>query len=197
MGRDGMPTPAGTLVDGQQHGSPLRDDVLHIDELRLGQARSAAYQMMREAGPVVRDAQGAYVVTDAESASYVLRLPSCSLSTSWRPARARRRTGQRPWSASITCTLYSGRLPSPARESTTVKRSEQAMTVVARCSSGPGRAARRPGPGRLSASRRAALWLHRPGPPARVQSGRSWLRYTWFPSRPWLRYGCSPRASPR
>jgi len=75
MGRDGMPTPAGTLVDGQQHGSPLRDDVLHIDELPLGQARSAAYQMMREAGPVVRDAQGAYVVTDAESASYVLRHP--------------------------------------------------------------------------------------------------------------------------
>jgi cytochrome P450 len=75
MGRDDMPLPAGSLANGQQAMSPLRDGVLHVEELPLKQARGAAYQLIREAGPVVRDAHGAYLVTDMESASYVLRHP--------------------------------------------------------------------------------------------------------------------------
>src|SRR5262249_34502813 len=37
--------------------------------------RSLAYQMIRDAGPVVRDAHGAFLVTGAQPADYVLRHP--------------------------------------------------------------------------------------------------------------------------
>ncbi len=75
MGRDGMPSSAGTLADGPQEGNPLRDGVLHLEELPMADSRRAAYQMIRDAGPVIKDAHGAYLVTDADSASYVLRHP--------------------------------------------------------------------------------------------------------------------------
>ena len=80
-----MPSSAGTLADGVQRDNPrrdsslrdnpLRDGMLHLEELPLAQSRSAAYQIVRDAGPVVRDAHGAYLVSDAEAVSYVLRHP--------------------------------------------------------------------------------------------------------------------------
>lgn len=71
-----MPAAAGTAGAVQQHEQPLRDGVLHVEELPLPRSRTAAYRMLREAGPVVRDAHGAYLVTDAASVSYVLRRPA-------------------------------------------------------------------------------------------------------------------------
>jgi cytochrome P450 len=41
----------------------------------MERTRSAAYQIVHQAGPVVRDAHGAYLVTDADSASFVFRHP--------------------------------------------------------------------------------------------------------------------------
>ncbi|HUZ55459.1 MAG TPA: cytochrome P450 [Streptosporangiaceae bacterium] len=80
-----MPSSAEILADGQHRGnpprdnppreSPLRGGTLHVEELPLAQSRTAAYQIMRDAGPVVRDAHGAYLVSDAEAVSYVLRHP--------------------------------------------------------------------------------------------------------------------------
>lgn len=75
MGRDGNPSSAGTLADGLQGANPLRDGVLHVEELPMADSRTAAYQIIRHAGPVVRDAHGAYLVCDANAASYILRHP--------------------------------------------------------------------------------------------------------------------------
>jgi hypothetical protein len=68
MGADGMPSSAGILADGLQRDNPprgnsprdnpLRGGMLHVEELPLADSRTAAYQMIREAGPVVRDAHG-------------------------------------------------------------------------------------------------------------------------------------------
>jgi len=54
----------------------LRGGVLHLEELPVADSRTAAYQIIREAGPAVRDAHGAYLVTDAETALHVLRHPA-------------------------------------------------------------------------------------------------------------------------
>lgn len=56
-------------------GTPLRAGVLHIEELPMASDRNLAYQMIRDAGPVVRDAYGAFLVTGAQPADYVLRHP--------------------------------------------------------------------------------------------------------------------------
>ena len=56
-------------------GTPLRAGVLHIEELPMAGDRSLAYQIIRDAGPVVRDAHGAFLVTGASAADYVLRHP--------------------------------------------------------------------------------------------------------------------------
>jgi cytochrome P450 len=53
----------------------LRAGVLHIEQLPIAGDRSLAYQMIRDAGPVVRDAHGAFLVTGADAADYVLRHP--------------------------------------------------------------------------------------------------------------------------
>jgi cytochrome P450 len=57
------------------HGNQLRDGVLHVEELPMAGNRGLAYEMMLEAGPVVRDAHGAFVITEASAASYALRHP--------------------------------------------------------------------------------------------------------------------------
>lgn len=66
-----MPSSAGLLADGLQrdnpprdHSSrenPLRGGILHLEELPLAHSRNAAYQIVRDAGPVARDAHGAYL----------------------------------------------------------------------------------------------------------------------------------------
>ena len=56
-------------------GNQLRDGVLHVEELPMAASRGLAYRIMRDAGPVVRDAHGAFLITDAASASYALRHP--------------------------------------------------------------------------------------------------------------------------
>lgn len=70
-----MPSSAGTLAGRPQHDNPLRGGILHVEELPMADSRTAAYQIIRNAGPVVRDAHGAYLVTDAEAIWYVLRHP--------------------------------------------------------------------------------------------------------------------------
>lgn len=85
-----MPSSAQILADGLQRDSqqrdtqprdnsprenPLRGGMLHVEELPLARSRSAAYRIVRDAGPVVRDAHGAYLVSDAEAVSWVLRHP--------------------------------------------------------------------------------------------------------------------------
>jgi cytochrome P450 len=59
----------------RSHGNQLRDGVLHVEELPMAGNRGLAYLMMLEAGPVVRDAHGAFVITEASAASYALRHP--------------------------------------------------------------------------------------------------------------------------
>jgi cytochrome P450 len=49
--------------------------VLHVEELPMAASRGLAYQIMRDAGPVVRDAHGAFLITQAAAASYALRHP--------------------------------------------------------------------------------------------------------------------------
>jgi cytochrome P450 len=49
--------------------------MLHVEELPMAESRGLAYQMMLEAGPVVRDAHGAFVITDAAAATFALRNP--------------------------------------------------------------------------------------------------------------------------
>ena len=53
----------------------MRAGVLHIEELPMADDRSLAYQIISDAGPVVRDAHGAFLVTGASAADYVLRHP--------------------------------------------------------------------------------------------------------------------------
>ncbi|HEX6932428.1 MAG TPA: cytochrome P450 [Streptosporangiaceae bacterium] len=56
-------------------GNQLRDGVLHVEELPMAASRGLAYRIMRDAGPVVRDAHGAFLITEAAAASYALRHP--------------------------------------------------------------------------------------------------------------------------
>jgi hypothetical protein len=72
---DAMLAPAGTLIGRERHRGPLRDGVLHMEELPVSASRTEACQIVRAAGPVVRDTHGAYVITDAETAAYVLPHP--------------------------------------------------------------------------------------------------------------------------
>ncbi len=56
-------------------GNQLRGGVLHVEELPMAASRGLAYQLMLDAGPVVRDAHGAFVITEAAAAGYALRHP--------------------------------------------------------------------------------------------------------------------------
>ena len=56
-------------------GNPLRGGMLHVEELPMAASRGLAYQMMLGAGPVVRDAHGVFVITEAAAATYALRHP--------------------------------------------------------------------------------------------------------------------------
>jgi len=49
--------------------------MLHVEELPMANSRGLAYKLMLEAGPVVRDAHGAFVITDAAAATFALRHP--------------------------------------------------------------------------------------------------------------------------
>jgi len=75
MGGDSMPGSAASVADPAVGDNPLRDGVLHMEELPVPDSRTAAYQIIRDAGPVIRDAHGAYVVTDSAAAHFVLRHP--------------------------------------------------------------------------------------------------------------------------
>jgi cytochrome P450 len=70
-----MSAPTNTTVSAAVSESPLRDGVLHLEELPVADSRTAAYQIIHDAGPVIRDAHGAYLVTDHEAADFVLRHP--------------------------------------------------------------------------------------------------------------------------
>jgi hypothetical protein len=49
--------------------------MLHVEELPMAASRCLAYQMMLDAGPVVPDAHGAFVITESAAATYALRHP--------------------------------------------------------------------------------------------------------------------------
>jgi cytochrome P450 len=49
--------------------------MLHVEELPMAASRGLAYQMMLDAGPVVPDAHGAFVITESAAATYALRHP--------------------------------------------------------------------------------------------------------------------------
>lgn len=53
----------------------LRGGMLHVEELPMADRRGLGYQIMLDAGPVVRDAHGAFVITDAAAATFALRHP--------------------------------------------------------------------------------------------------------------------------
>ncbi len=59
----------------RRDGNQLRGGVLHVEELPMAASRGLAYEIMRDAGPVVRDAHGAFLITEAAAASYALRHP--------------------------------------------------------------------------------------------------------------------------
>lgn len=54
---------------------PPTDDVLRFEQLPMAESRTAAYKIVRDAGPVARDDHGAYVITTAEGAEFALRNP--------------------------------------------------------------------------------------------------------------------------
>lgn len=56
-------------------GNQLRGGMLHVEELPMAQSRGLAYQIMLDAGPVVPDAHGAFVITESAAATYALRHP--------------------------------------------------------------------------------------------------------------------------
>lgn len=75
MGGDPMPASGSITAGATVSDGPLRDGVLHLEELPVADRRMAAYQLICDAGPVVRDAHGAYLVTDRDAADFVLRHP--------------------------------------------------------------------------------------------------------------------------
>ena len=54
---------------------PADNKVLNFEELPMAESRTAAYKIVREAGPVARDDHGAYVITTSEGAEHALRQP--------------------------------------------------------------------------------------------------------------------------
>jgi cytochrome P450 len=60
---------------GGQATPPADDKVLRFEELPVAESRTAAYKIVRDAGPVARDDHGAYVITTSEAAEFVLRQP--------------------------------------------------------------------------------------------------------------------------
>jgi cytochrome P450 len=54
---------------------PLRDGIVHMEELPVAESRSTAYEMIRSLGPVARDAHGGYLITQAQGASFALKHP--------------------------------------------------------------------------------------------------------------------------
>jgi cytochrome P450 len=54
---------------------PADENVLVFEELPMADSRTAAYKIVREAGPVARDDHGAYVITTTTGAEYALRNP--------------------------------------------------------------------------------------------------------------------------
>ena len=56
-------------------GNQLRGGMLHVEELPMAESRGLAYQIMLDAGPVVPDAHGAFVITESAAATYALRHP--------------------------------------------------------------------------------------------------------------------------
>jgi cytochrome P450 len=49
--------------------------VLRLAELPVAESRTAAYAIIRDAGPVIRDARGAYMIVSSEAAEFVLKHP--------------------------------------------------------------------------------------------------------------------------
>lgn len=60
MGEDAAPQPA---------------DVLSLPALPMAESRTAAYKIVRAAGPVARTARGAYILVSSEYAEYALKHP--------------------------------------------------------------------------------------------------------------------------
>src|SRR5260370_27522112 len=50
--------------------------VLRLAELPMADSRTAAYAIVRDSGPVLRDARGAYMITSSEAAEFVLKHPA-------------------------------------------------------------------------------------------------------------------------
>ena len=59
----------------EQATPPADNKVLHFEQLPMAESRTAAYKIVRDAGPVARDDHGAYVITTSEGAEYALRQP--------------------------------------------------------------------------------------------------------------------------
>ncbi|HUY52771.1 MAG TPA: hypothetical protein VMV92_44905 [Streptosporangiaceae bacterium] len=49
--------------------------VLRLDELPMAESRTAAYAILRDAGPVLRNARGAYLIVSSEAAEFALKHP--------------------------------------------------------------------------------------------------------------------------
>ena len=60
---------------GGQATPPADNEVLHFEQLPMAESRTAAYKIVRDAGPVARDDHGAYVITTSEGAETALRQP--------------------------------------------------------------------------------------------------------------------------
>jgi cytochrome P450 len=58
-----------------ERSDPLRDGIVHLEELPVAESRTEAFRLIRSLGPVTRDAHGAYVITESEGVSYALRHP--------------------------------------------------------------------------------------------------------------------------
>jgi cytochrome P450 len=49
--------------------------MLHVEELPMADSRDLGYRIMLDAGPIVRDAHGAFVITEAAAATFALKHP--------------------------------------------------------------------------------------------------------------------------
>src|SRR5260370_24301216 len=70
--RDDLGT-TGEMMDEQAMRSSA--GVVRLSELPMAASRTAAYAILRDAGPVLRDYRGAYLIVSLEAAEFALKHP--------------------------------------------------------------------------------------------------------------------------
>lgn len=62
-------------MEAAEQLNPLRDGIVHMHELPVAESRTRAYELISSLGPVSKDAQGTYMITESAGVSFALRNP--------------------------------------------------------------------------------------------------------------------------